>query len=36
MKRLIIFLLKLLKKIFKGPKKEQYVRGRSDEIYPLY
>jgi hypothetical protein len=37
MKKFIIFIVKVVKKLFKkSSKKEEYVSGKSDEIYPLF
>lgn len=37
MRRLIVFISWLVGKLrFKGKKREKYVKGRSDDIYPMY
>ena len=37
MKKIIELFIKALKKLFKkDKKKEKYVSGKSDEIYPLF
>lgn len=37
MKKFIELLIKIVRKIFKKrKKKEKYVSGKSDEIYPLF